>query len=100
MIIKILLLATLPLVMTPVYAQTSQSTHITGKTEINVQTEDTVAVAKGSNNEAVNRIGVIKGDKKGNTKISVQADHVTTIVSGHGKKASTNIGGIISDDKK
>ena len=81
-------------------AQTSQRTNIQGKTEINVSADDTSAVAKGENNVARNRIGVVKGDKKGDTKISVKADHVTTVVSGSNKKACTNIGGIVSDECK
>lgn len=80
-------------------AQTSQ-TRIKGNTEINVKTENTTAVATGSNNVAKNRIGVIQGDKKGDTKISVNAANVTTVVSGRNKKACTNIGGIVTDECK
>ena len=81
-------------------AQTSQSTHIKGKTEINVSTEETTAIAKGEGNVARNRIGVVQGDKKGDTKITVKASKVTTVVSGHNMKACTNIGGIVSDECK
>lgn len=80
-------------------AQTSQ-TRIRGNTEINVKTENTTAVATGSNNVAKNRIGVIQGDKKGDTKITVNAANVTTVVGGRNKKACTNIGGIVKDECK
>lgn len=81
-----------------VYAQ--KSTRIQGNTEINVNTDNTTAVATGENNVAKNRIGVIKGDKKGDTKINVKAANVTTVVSGRNKKACTNIGSIVSDECK
>ena len=47
-------------------AQASQTTtHVQGNTEINVQSNNVTAIATGENNVARNRIGVIKGDKKG-----------------------------------
>lgn len=98
--IKILLFVLLAVSAGTGYAQTSQKTRIQGKTEINVSTEDTTAVAKGENNVARNRIGVVQGDKKGDTKITVNAAKVTTAVSGRNKKACTNIGGIVSDECK
>lgn len=82
------------------HAQTSQKTRIQGNTEINVSTQETTAVAKGENNVARNRIGVVQGDKKGNTRITVNAAKVTTSVSGRNRKACTNIGGIVSDECK
>lgn len=81
-------------------AQVSQRTKIQGNTEINVSTQNTVAVATGENTVAKNRVGVIQGGKKGNTKISVSASNVTTVVGGRDKKACTNIGGIVSDECK
>lgn len=81
-------------------AQMSQGTRIQGRTEINVDSKNTVAVATGQNTVAKNRIGVIKGDKKGNTTINVATTNVTTIVGGRNKRACTNIGGIVSDDCK
>lgn len=83
-----------------VQAQTSQRTKIQGNTELNVTTQNMVAVATGENNVAKNRVGVIQGDKKGNTRMSVSASNVTTVVGGRNKKACTNIGGIVSDDCK
>lgn len=81
-------------------AQASQRTRVQGNTEISVTTQDTTAIAKGQDNVARNRIGVIQGDKKGDTKIHVNAAKVTTVVSGRNKKACTNIGGIVSDECK
>lgn len=98
---NIMLLAfALPVCIGVAHAQTSQSTRVQGNTEINVSTQDTTAVAKGENNVARNRIGVVQGGKKGNTKITVNAAKVTTVVSGRNKKACTNIGGIVSDECK
>ncbi|QDX82196.1 hypothetical protein B9N43_13640 [Denitratisoma sp. DHT3] len=97
---KILALMTLVLLVTGAAAQVSQRTKIQGNTEINVSTQNTVAVATGENNVAKNRIGVIQGSKKGNTRISVNAANVTTVVGGRDKKACTNIGGIVSDECK
>lgn len=82
------------------FAQTSQNTRIQGKTEINVSTKNTTAIAKGEGNVARNRIGVVQGNKKGDTKITVNAADVTTAVSGRNRKACTNIGGIVSDECK
>ena len=89
------------LTLTPglVHAQ-AKSARIQGNTEINVNTENTTAIATGENNVAKNRIGVIKGDKKGDTKINVNAANVTTVVGGRNKKACTNIGSIVSDECK
>jgi hypothetical protein len=81
-------------------SQVSQRTRIQGNTEINVNTENTTAIATGENNVAKNRIGVVQGNKKGDTKISVNAANVTTIVGGRNKKACTNIGGIVSNECK
>lgn len=81
-------------------AQESQRTTIKGNTEINVSTENTTAVANGSNTVAKNRVGVIQGDKSGNTKISASATNVTTIASGRNKKACTNIGSVVSNECK
>jgi hypothetical protein len=81
-------------------AQRTQTTNITGNTEINVKTENTTAIATGENNVAKNRIGVIKGDKKGNTRITVNATNVTTVVGGRNKKTCTNIGAIVTDECK
>jgi len=83
-----------------VVAAQVKGTRIQGNTEINVNTENTTAVATGENNVAKNRIGVIKGNKKGDTKINVNAANVTTVVSGRNKKACTNIGSIVSDECK
>lgn len=83
-----------------VMAQASQATHVQGNTEINVQSNNVTAIATGENNVARNRIGVIKGDKKGDMKITVNASNVTTIVGGRNKKACTNIGGVVSDECK
>lgn len=94
-----IILLTLSLAPGFVQAQ-AKSTRIQGNTEINVNTENTTAVATGENNVAKNRIGVIKGDKKGDTKINVNAANVTTVVSGRNKKACTNIGSIVSDECK
>ncbi|MFA7269107.1 MAG: hypothetical protein WC073_07175 [Sterolibacterium sp.] len=77
-----------------------KGTRIQGNTEINVNTENTTAIATGENNVAKNRIGVIKGNKKGDTKINVSAANVTTVVGGRNKKACTNIGSIVSDECK
>ena len=90
----------LALGLTPTLVQAQKSTYIKGNTEINVNTENTTAVATGENNVAKNRIGVIKGNKKGDTKINVSAANVTTVVSGRNKKACTNIGSIVSDECK
>ena len=85
----------------PVLASAQQrGTRIQGNTEINVNTENTTAVATGESNVARNRIGVIKGNKKGDTKINVNAANVTTVVGGRNKKACTNIGSIVSDECK
>ncbi len=83
-------------------AQVSQraTTRIQGNTEINVNTNNTTAIATGENNVARNRIGVVQGDKKGDTKITVNAANVTTVVGGRNKKACTNIGAIVSDECK
>lgn len=97
---KPLIITLLLLLSAGAVAQVSQRTKIQGNTEINVSTQNTVAVATGENNVAKNRIGVIQGSKKGNTKISVSASNVTTVVGGRDKKACTNIGGIVSDDCK
>lgn len=97
---KPLIITLLLLLSVGAAAQVSQRTKIQGNTEINVSTQNTVAVATGENNVAKNRIGVIQGSKKGNTKISVSASNVTTVVGGRDKKACTNIGGIVSDDCK
>lgn len=97
---KILALMTLALFAAGAAAQVSQRTKIQGNTEINVSTQNTVAVATGENTVAKNRIGVIQGSKKGNTRISVNAANVTTVVGGRDKKACTNIGGIVSDECK
>ena len=94
---KALLIVALSVSAGTAYAQASQRSRIQGNTEINVSTQDTTAIAKGENNVARNRIGVVQGDKKGDTKITVNAAKVTTIVSGRNKKACTNIGGIVSD---
>ncbi|MBI5923724.1 MAG: hypothetical protein HY847_19025 [Betaproteobacteria bacterium] len=94
---RILLLA---FCLAPLVVQAQKSTRIQGNTEINVNTENTTAVATGENNVAKNRVGVIKGDKKGDTKINVNAANVTTVVSGRNKKACTNIGSIVSDECK
>lgn len=96
----IIVAGVLALITGSAVAQMSQGTRIQGKTEINVDTKNTVAVATGQNTVAKNRIGVIKGDKKGNTTINVAATNVTTIASGRNKRACTNIGGIVSDDCK
>jgi len=82
------------------WAQTSQRTKITGNTEINVNTDNTTAIATGTGNVAKNRIGVVQGNIQGNTHVSVNAANVTTIVGGRNKKACTNIGSIVSDDCK
>lgn len=97
---KILVLTGLALLAAGAAAQVSQRTRIQGNTEINVSTQNTVAVATGENTVAKNRIGVIQGNKKGNTRISVNAANVTTVVGGRDKKACTNIGGIVSDECK
>ncbi|CAB1367380.1 hypothetical protein [Denitratisoma oestradiolicum] len=97
---KCLVLIGFSLVACTGMAQVSQRTKIQGNTEINVSTQNTVAVATGENTVAKNRVGVIQGSKKGNTKISVSASNVTTVVGGRDKKACTNIGGIVSDDCK
>lgn len=97
---KSFMLIGLSLLAGTVLAQVSQRTKIQGNTEINVSTQNTVAVATGENTVAKNRVGVIQGSKKGNTKISVSASNVTTVVGGRDKKACTNIGGIVSDDCK
>jgi hypothetical protein len=97
---NVLLAIVLVVCVGTVHAQTSQKTRIQGNTEINVSTQDTTAVAKGENNVARNRIGVVQGDKKGNTKITVNAAKVTTAVSGRNRKACTNIGGIVSEECK
>jgi hypothetical protein len=73
---------------------------VQGNTEINVQSNNVTAIATGENNVARNRIGVIKGDKKGDMKITVNASNVTTVVGGRNKKACTNIGGVVSDECK
>lgn len=95
--IEVLLLS---LCLAPLFVHAQKSTRIQGNTEINVNTENTTAVATGENNVAKNRVGVIKGDKKGDTKINVNAANVTTVVSGRNKKACTNIGSIVSDECK
>ncbi len=77
-----------------------KTTRVQGNTEINASTNNTTAVAIGSNNVARNRVGVVQGDKKGNTRINVSAANVTTVVSGRNKKACTNIGAIVSDECK
>ncbi|MDD5176409.1 MAG: hypothetical protein PHQ05_08325 [Sterolibacterium sp.] len=89
------------LILTSSYASAQQrGTRIQGNTEINVNTENTTAIATGENNVARNRVGVIKGNKKGDTKINVNAANVTTVVGGRNKKACTNIGSIVSDECK
>lgn len=98
--IKAMVFCTLACVAMVSMAQVSQRTKIQGNTEINVSTQNTVAVATGENTVAKNRVGVIQGSKKGNTKISVSASNVTTVVGGRDKKACTNIGGIVSDECK
>ena len=95
--VQILIVA---LCLVPGIAVAQKSTRIQGNTEINVNTENTTAIATGENNVAKNRVGVIKGDKKGDTKINVNATNVTTVVSGRNKKACTNIGSIVSDECK
>jgi hypothetical protein len=80
-------------------AQKTQTTNIKGNTEINVNTNNTTAVAVGENVVAKNRIGVIQGDKKGDTKISVSATNVTNVVAGRNKKACVNIGAIVKNDE-
>jgi len=77
-----------------------KTTRIQGNTEINASSNNTTAVAIGSNNVAKNRIGVIQGEKRGNTRINVATSNVTTVVSGRNKKACTNIGAIVSDECK
>lgn len=77
-----------------------KATRIQGNTEINASSNNTTAVAIGSNNVAKNRIGVIQGEKRGNTRINVATSNVTTVVSGRNKKACTNIGAIVSDECK
>lgn len=94
------LLALSLIVVPSMVSAQAKSTRIQGNTEINVNTENTTAVATGENNVARNRIGVIKGDKKGDTKINVNAANVTTVVSGRNKKACTNIGSIVSNECK
>lgn len=91
--------ATLALLAMGAMAQKSQTTNIKGNTEINVNTQNTTAVAVGENNVAKNRIGVVKGDKTGDTKISVSAANVVTVVGGRNKKACTNIGVIVKNDE-
>lgn len=84
-----------------IHAQVSQQpTQIKGKTEINVTTNNTIAIASGENNVARNRIGVIQGNKSGDMKITVNAANITTVASGRNKKACTNIGGVVSDECK
>jgi hypothetical protein len=85
-----------------VYAQATQQggTHVRGNNEINVYTNNTVAIATGENNVARNRIGVIQGTKQGNTKITVSTENVTTVVGGRNKRACTNIGGVVSNECK
>ncbi|TXI73804.1 MAG: hypothetical protein E6Q43_05095 [Dokdonella sp.] len=78
----------------------AQKTQIKGNTEINASSNNTTAVAIGSNVTAKNRVGVVQGEKKGNTKINVATGNVTTVVAGRNKKACTNIGAIVSDDCK
>lgn len=95
-----LLAIVLQMCVSAAYAQVSQNARVQGNTEINVSTQETTAVAKGENNVARNRIGVVQGEKRGNTKITVNASKVTTSVSGRNKKACTNIGGIVSDECK
>jgi hypothetical protein len=82
------------------WAQTSQKTKITGNTEINVNTDNTTAIAAGTGNVARNRIGVVQGNIQGNTHVTVNAANVTTVVGGRNKKACTNIGSIVNDDCK
>ncbi len=77
-----------------------KTTHVQGNTEINAASNNTTAVAVGSNVTAKNRIGVVQGEKKGNTKINVSATNVTTVSGGRNKKACTNIGAIVSDECK
>lgn len=80
-------------------AMAQKSTNIKGNTEINVNTQNTTAVAVGENNVAKNRIGVVKGDKTGDTKVSVSAANVVTVAGGRNKKACTNIGVIAKNDE-
>ena len=80
-------------------ATAQKSTNIKGNTEINVNTQNTTAVAVGENNVAKNRIGVVKGDKTGDTKVSVSAANVVTVAGGRNKKACTNIGVIAKNDE-
>jgi hypothetical protein len=96
---QILAALALAVIASSALAQKSQTT-IKGNTEINVNTQNTTAVAVGENNVAKNRVGVIQGDKKGDTKISVSATNVTTVVGGRNKKACTNIGAIVKDECK
>lgn len=82
------------------WAQTSQRTKITGNTEINVNSDNTTAIATGVDNVARNRIGVVQGNIQGNTHVNVNAANVVTVVGGRNKKACTNIGSIVNDDCK
>lgn len=88
------------LVTCAAWAQNSQKTKIVGNTEINVNTDNTTAIATGTGNVARNRIGVVQGNIQGNTHVSVNAANVTTVVGGRNKKACTNIGSIVNDDCK
>jgi len=84
----------------PLSCLAQKTTRIQGNTEINASSNNTTAVAVGSNVVAKNRVGVVQGDKKGNTRINVSTSNVTTVVSGRNKKACTNIGAIVSDECK
>ena len=86
--------------VTSTWGQTSQRTTIQGNTELNVNTQDTTAIATGTNNVARNRIGVLQGNIQGNTHVSVNAANVVTVVGGKNKKACTNIGSVVNDDCK
>ncbi|WP_300454778.1 hypothetical protein [Accumulibacter sp.] len=84
----------------PLGSLAQKTTRIQGNTEINASSNNTTAVAVGSNVVAKNRVGVVQGDKKGNTRINISTSNVTTIVGGRNKKACTNIGAIVSDECK
>jgi len=84
------------------WSQSSQKvpTKIQGNIEISAHSENTTAIATGTDSVAKNKIGTVEGQHKGNTKISVSAKNVTTVSSGRDRKACTTIGGVTNENCK
>jgi hypothetical protein len=93
--IKISLAASVLMIAHPAIAQDAAPTKIKGKTEINANAENVVAVAAGSGAVARNDTGVISGATiNGDTTINANSKNVIAIAAGSESTAVNEVGSI------